>query len=745
MRAKIILIPIALSIFVLCPQAWSGSPSLNLLSDTRPQAWSISPWVNLSSDKREVVHKTIIDELSKQRGAYSTPQEDAESWKFIEEDKTREDQMSRESINNAILSFTKTRNMRDDLAAQVRSLSTDSEDTLQQIKTIRTTIENIDIGLVRGNQDMKTHQKSFETWLTMEKQGSDLVAVTYTVDIKDPRSAALEHLADRISATLLMEQRKGAYKQSLSKALGAGILSEDFIRGMTDEVFVGSREKSLIVVIAKDSKGITYLQLKRFDFYPFQKPKKGQPPTQGDSPSLQAAVVNSFKDLDAFLKKSNYSLSSKDAKDAETLIHDTGKENVQTEERLNEQLRSLREKTANLQKKIADSRSDRETWAAALQKQESRYEVMRRELDKIRVRMEATERPFKEAGNALEQKTRLHVTIIPVRDAAFPKGSQAPIEAAADAIADKLAEVKKDAEKQYLRDIGEAFSILTTDKKAEALETVSRITAVKPLSFSSEGDIVRIKVAFRVQTTLKEDKSPERKETLADPMKAVEFVLIKGGCFQMGDTFGDGQADEQPVHTVCVEDFYIGKYEVTQGQWQSIMGNNPSFFKNCGDKCPVEQVSWNDIQGFLTKLNATTGKTYRLPTEAEWEFAARSGGKKEKYAGTSSDDELGKFAWYSANSGGSIHPVGQKQPNVLGLYDMTGNAWEWCQDWYGEMYYSQSTRKYPAGPQIGTRRVLRGGAWLFEPSGIRAAKRYGLIPEAKGDLYGFRLTLSVPK
>jgi sulfatase modifying factor 1 len=744
MRAKGFFIPIVLSVLALCPRAWSGNPGQNLSSDARPQAWSSSPWKNLSSDTRDVVRSTIIDELNKQRGAYSTPQEDADSWKFIEEDKTREDEVSRENIDNAALSFTKAKNMHDDMAAQVRSLSTDSEDTLQQIKTIRTTIENIDNGLIRGNQDMKTDQKSFETWLSMEKQGSDLVAVTYTVDIKDTRSAALEHLADRISATLLSAERKGVYKQALSKALGS-VLSEDFIRDMTDEVFVGNREKALLVVLAKDSRGITYLQLKRYDFYPFQKPKKGQSLTQGDSSSLPAVVVTSLKDLDALLKKSNYSLSSKDAKEADGLIRDTEKENMQTEERLNERLRSLREKNDNLQKKIADSRSDRDTWAVALQKQESRHELMRRELDKIRVRMEAAERSFKEAQNTLEQKTRLQATIIPIRDAAYLKGSQTPVEAAAEAIADKLAEVKDDAEKQYFRNTRDAFHILTTDKKRGQPETGSRILGVKLLSFSSEGDIVRIKVAFRVQTTLREETPPERKETLADPIKAVEFVLIKGDCFQMGDTFGDGQADEKPVHTACVDDFYIGKYEVTQGQWQSVMGNNPSFFKKCGEKCPVEQVSWNDIQGFLTKLNAITGKKYRLPTEAEWEYAARGGGKKEKYAGTSSDVELGKYAWYSANSGGSVRPSGQKQPNSLGLYDMTGNVWEWCQDWYGEKYYDQSPRKNPTGPQSGTRRVLRGGSWLFEPAGIRAATRYGLLPESRGDLYGFRLSISVPR
>ena len=726
MKAKGLLIPIALLVFVLCPQAWSSSP-----------------WLNLSTDARDVVRKAIIDELNKP-GAYSTPQEDAAIWKFIEEEKNREDDVYRENVDKARLSFTRAKNMRDDLAAQVLSLSTDSDDSLQQIKTIRTTIENIDTSLIRWNQDMKTHQKSFEAWLSTEKQSSALVAVTYTVDIKDTRSAPFDHLADRTSATLLMAERKGTYMQSLSKALGS-VLSEDFIRSMTDEVFVGNREKALLVALAKDSRGVTYLQLKRYDFFPFQKPKSGQLQTQDDSPSLPAVVVNSLKDLDAFLKRANYSLSSKDAKEADGLIRDTGKDNMQTEERLNEQIRSLREKNANLQKKIADSRYDRETWAVALKKQESRYEPVRQELDKIRVTMEAAERSFKEAQNTLEQKMRLQATIIPIRDAAFLKGSQTPVEAAAEAIADKLAEVKKDAETQYFSFTREAVPLLTTDKKTDQPETDSRIIGVKLLSFTSEGDIVRIKVAFRVQTRLREETPPERKETLADPIKPIEFVLIKGDCFQMGDTFGDGQADEKPVHTVCVDDFYIGKYEVTQGQWQSVMGNNPSFFKNCGEKCPVEQVSWNDIQEFITKLNTKTGKKYRLPTEAEWEFAARSGGKKEKYAGTSSDVELGKYAWYSANSGGSAHPSGQKQPNSLGLYDMTGNVWEWCQEWYGEKYYSQSPRKNPSGPPSGTRRVLRGGAWLFEPAGIRAATRYGLTPEARSDLYGFRLSLSVPR
>ena len=725
MKIKDLLILIALLVFAFNQQAWSSSP-----------------WLNLPSDARDVVRKAIIDELNKQ-GAYTTPQEDSANWKSVEEEKSREDEVYRENVDRARLFFIRAKSMRDDLAAQVRSLSTDSDDALQQIKTIRTTIENIDKSLIRWNEDLKTYQKTFETWLGAEKQGSALVAVIYRAELKDTQHA-LDLLADRASLELLASERRETSLQSFAKAL-ATVQSEDFIRSLTDGAFVAGGEKPLLIMLAKDARGVTTLRLKRYDFFPFQKPKSGQLQAQGDSPVSPAVVVNSLKELDAFLKRANFSLSTGDLKGIEGLIGDAGKDNIQTEEKLNDQIRSFREKTANLQKKMADSRSDRETWEAALKKLESGHKPLLQELDKIRVKMESAERSLKEAQSALEEKMRLQETIIPIRDAAFLKGSQKPVEAAADAIADKLAEVKNDAKTQYSRTVREAAQVLMTDKKAEPAESDARIVGIKPLSFVGEGDMVRIKAALRVRIERKEETPAERKEVLADPLKDIDFVLVRGGCFQMGDPLGNFPADETPVHTVCLDDYYMGKYEVTQGQWQSVMGNNPSFFKDCGEKCPVEQVNWNDIQEFIKKLNARTKKNYRLPTEAEWEFAARSGGKKEKYAGTSSDSELGKYAWYSANAGGKAHPVGGKQPNGLGLYDMTGNVWEWCQDWYEEKYYSISPRKNPPGPQSGTRRVLRGGAWLFEPAGIRTTTRYGLTPASRSDLYGFRLSISVPR
>ena len=234
------------------------------------------------------------------------------------------------------------------------------------------------------------------------------------------------------------------------------------------------------------------------------------------------------------------------------------------------------------------------------------------------------------------------------------------------------------------------------------------------------------------------------RSTLIEPM---EFVLVKGGCFQMGDTLGNGGSDEKPVHEVCVDDFTIGKYEVTQAQWEAVMGSNPSNFKQCGGNCPVEQVSWNDIQEFIKKLNATVGadsvrpeansiRPYRLPTEAEWEYAARSGGKSEKYAG---DNDLDSVAWYNSNAGSQTHPVGQKQSNGLGLYDMIGNVWEWCQDCYDDSYYKNSTKNNPQGELSGSYRVLRGGAWNNDATNERAAYRRRGTPGFGGSNYGFRL------
>ncbi len=215
------------------------------------------------------------------------------------------------------------------------------------------------------------------------------------------------------------------------------------------------------------------------------------------------------------------------------------------------------------------------------------------------------------------------------------------------------------------------------------------------------------------------------------------FVLVQGGSFDMGCTPEQQGCfpDEKPVHQVTVNSYYIGRYEVTQAQWQAVMGNNPSFFQGC-DQCPVESVSWEDVQDFIRRLNERTGRNYRLPTEAEWEFAARGGNNSlgYQYAGGSN---LGDVAWYEGNAGGKTHPVGQKRPNELGLYDMSGNVWEWCHDWYG--VYTPSAQTNPRGPANGSGRVDRGGSWDRVPQRCRVAYRGGVEAVGRYNVLGLRL------
>ncbi|MDR3261780.1 MAG: formylglycine-generating enzyme family protein, partial [Tannerella sp.] len=222
----------------------------------------------------------------------------------------------------------------------------------------------------------------------------------------------------------------------------------------------------------------------------------------------------------------------------------------------------------------------------------------------------------------------------------------------------------------------------------------------------------------------------------------IQMVLVRSGTFTMGCTSEQDVCynDEKPAHKVTLSYFYIGKYEVTQKQWTDIMGTNPSKFK--GDNLPVEGVSWNAVQEFISKLNAQTGKNYRLPTEAEWEYAARGGESSRGYKYSGSNN-VGEVAWYSGNSGDKTHPVGTKKANELGIYDMSGNVWEWCSDWYGA--YSSSSQTNPQGATSGSYRVARGGGWSGYARNVRVPFRNARAPGNRSSYLGFRLASSSKK
>ena len=229
-----------------------------------------------------------------------------------------------------------------------------------------------------------------------------------------------------------------------------------------------------------------------------------------------------------------------------------------------------------------------------------------------------------------------------------------------------------------------------------------------------------------------------------------KMIYVEGGTFTMGTTSeqeSDANKDEKPAHQVTLSGYYIGETVVTQALWKAVMGkrkilgmiktdNNPSSFK--GDDKPVECVSWNDCKMFISKLNSLTGKNFRMPTEAEWEYAAR-GGKKSRGYKYSGSDNIDDVAWYDGNSGNETHPVKTKHANELGLYDMSGNVWEWCGDWYGD--YSSNAQTNPKGPDSGTYRVSRGGSWLSNARNCRCSSRDDFDPDGRGIVLGLRLCL----
>jgi len=251
----------------------------------------------------------------------------------------------------------------------------------------------------------------------------------------------------------------------------------------------------------------------------------------------------------------------------------------------------------------------------------------------------------------------------------------------------------------------------------------------------SKGVVTATSVGTAVITVATKDGKHSATCTVTVINPEPELVMVEGGTFTMGCSDDDCFEFELPQHKVTLSSFKIAKYEVTQQQWEAVMGNNPSSIK--GFDLPAVSVNWYQVQEFIQKLNALSGKNYRLPTEAEWEYAARGGNKSKAYKYSGSND-INAVAWYKANSGSTIHSVGTKAPNELGIYDMSGNVWEWCSDW--QALYTEEMQTNPTGPTTGTRHIIRGGDALnFDAYSCRISFRSHMSPSNSGAYFGFRL------
>jgi len=460
----------------------------------------LSRWVTLRSDSREQVKEIIRSEVDSREG-YSTSQEEKANLNAVEDEKEMEDTGYKKAIVSANREFVRAKKKRDDVTTQFQVSSTELEEQQKNIKTIKTGIDNLDSQITRYNQDINTQQAALKKWLQTEKQGEALAAVIYTRGFKD-KAHTLESMADQTSAPL-MAQYMGTYIQSFTKVINA-VLSVDFIRAIEEGTAKWNNEEPLRIELEKGNKGTTYLRLKRYELYPFQPPKGGSVKPAPASKNIQATVVTSKKELDTLLVQNGYSPANYDLTRAYNAVKETAQMNATAEEGLQEQVRSFQDRINSLQERISSARSEKESQLSLLKRKEEQYKKTSQDTAAVQSNKEEADRAFQETQKALHDIRRIRESIIIKTALATARGSQSPAEASAEAVIDKLAEVKNDAKTQHSSSTTEVTDFQVTAESSIQAVTEARITSVRLISFINEGDSVRVKMAFRVRTVLEE-------------------------------------------------------------------------------------------------------------------------------------------------------------------------------------------------------------------------------------------------
>jgi hypothetical protein len=475
-------------------------------------------WVSLSSDAPDTVREIIRSEVDNREG-FSTSREEKANLRAVEDEKERDDAEYKNSIINANKEFIRAKKKRDDTTTQFQSTTTDLEESAKGIKTIRATIENLEGQIDRYDQDVKTQQNSLKRWLVTEKQGEVLVAVIYTRGFKDSEHD-LASSADQVSAPQIATHM-GTFIQSFTKVIN-NVTDVDFISATEEGTAKWNNEEPVRIELDKGEKGTTYMRLKRYELYPFQENKSGTIKVGASSDKYKVAIVKSRKDLDAFMTQSQYAPKNYELNRIDRLINDTNQNNNIAQEGLNEQVKSFQDRIRSLQEKIGQAKSDKEAQKMLLKRKEESYYKMSLDVAAIREKKDTTERQFHEAQASLQEKKRLHESIIIKTSLATTKGSQTPAEASAEAILDKLAEVKNDAKTQHSSSTTEVTNFRVSGESSTQSITEARIIALRLISFINEGESVRVKMAFRVKTVLDEQapaaepvKTPSEKPAIA--------------------------------------------------------------------------------------------------------------------------------------------------------------------------------------------------------------------------------------
>ena len=462
----------------------------------------IQSWVSLSSDSRDSVREIILSEVDKRDGFSTVPEQKA-NIKAVEDEKEKEDSEYKRDIVAANRDFSRAKKKRDDATTQFQVSSTELDESGKGIKTINATIENLENQIERYEQDIATQQTSLKSWLQTEKHGEILVAVIYTRGFKDS-AHDLESSADQASAPLIA-QHMGTYITSITKVID-NVVAADFIRATESGVAKWNNEAPLRMELEQGEIGTTYLRLKRYELYPFQDNKTGRVKAAGPSTKYKVAIITSRNNLDSFLTENQLLAKNYDLSRFDSLIKDTAQSNAAAEESLNEQIKTFQDRINILKSKINTAQGEKESQKMLLKRKEESFAKLKLDVTAVKDSKEAAENQFQQAQANLLEKKKTHESIIIKTALATTKGSQTPAEASAEAILDKLAEVKNDAKTQHSTSTTEVTNFKISGESSSQAITEAKIISVRLISFINEGDNVRVNMAFRVRTILEEQK-----------------------------------------------------------------------------------------------------------------------------------------------------------------------------------------------------------------------------------------------
>ncbi|MCX5819774.1 MAG: hypothetical protein NT047_07675 [Deltaproteobacteria bacterium] len=491
---------ISMVLLVFASQAYSATP--------------VSKWVSLDSDLKNRIKRIIQSEVESRDG-FSVQEDEILNTRMVEEERQKENAAYKSAIDSANREFGRSRKRRDDLTTQYQTAAYDFEEFQKNVKTMRSSIENIGNQIARYEQDIKIQQDSLKKWLQTEKQGEAMVAVIYTRGFKD-KEHDLESLADQASAAL-MAQHMGTYIQSFTQVIN-NVLSTDFIRAIEEGTAKWNQEEPLRVELEKGNRGTTYLRIKRYELYPFQALKTGRSKPSAEARKMRALVLTSMKDLHAFLSQNSYPAGNYELGRADAMIRETSQNSSQAEEGLREQVQSFRERIGALQEKIAGARSDRDPQMTQLLKKDAQLGKLQADLDLLRGRKDSAEKALHDSQTVLHEIKRTHESIIIKTSLATTRGSQTPAEASAEAVIDKLEEVRNDARTQHSSSTTDVMNFQVIGESSSQAVTEARIIGVRLISLINQGDSVLVKMAFRVRTELEErKKEPLQKESAGGP------------------------------------------------------------------------------------------------------------------------------------------------------------------------------------------------------------------------------------